>query len=116
MLNLASFTEARNLHLLRGPFYLCFQRGLLDWLADCDPDALIVEANQRYLSTPAAVRWMKQHRRPVLGWGLGAPQITGTFSSLRKTRRSSFLGQFDALLTYSRRGADEYAALGFPAG
>lgn len=29
-------------------------------------------------------------------------------------RRLSFLSQFDALLTYSQRGADEYAALGFP--
>ena len=32
-----------------------------------------------------------------------------------ETLRLSFLLQFDALLTYSRRGADEYAALGFPA-
>jgi len=27
---------------------------------------------------------------------------------------SQFLNQFDALISYSRRGADEYAALGFP--
>jgi glycosyltransferase involved in cell wall biosynthesis len=113
-LNIARFTLARNLHLLRGPFYLCFQRGLLNWLADWNPGALIVEANPRYLSTPAAVRWMKQHGRPVLGWGLGAPPLTGPLSSLRKTRRASFLHQFDGLFTYSCRGAAEYAALGFP--
>ena len=113
-LNVARFTSARNLHLLRGTFYLCFQRGLLNWLAGCNPDALIVEANPRYLSTPAAVRWMKQHGRPVLGWGLGAPPLTGPLSSLRKIRRASFLRQFDGLFTYSHRGADEYAALGFP--
>ncbi len=114
-LNVAQLASARNLNLLRGPFYLCFQRGLLNWLADWDPDVLIVETNQRYLSTPAAVRWMKQRGRPVLGWGLGAPPLKGLFRSLRTARRSSFLHQFDALLTYSRRGADEYAALGFPA-
>jgi len=114
-LHAARLTPARNHNLLGGPFYLCYQRGLLEWLANWDPAALILEANQRYLSTPGAVRWMKQRGRPVLGWGLGAPQITGTFSSLRNTRRSSFLGQFDGLLTYSRRGAEEYAALGFPA-
>jgi glycosyltransferase involved in cell wall biosynthesis len=114
VLNLASFTPARNLHLLRGPFYLCYQRGLVSWLSDCDPDALIVEANPRYLSTPAAVRWMKQHGRPVLGWGLGTAPLTGPLSGLRKSRRTSFLRPFDALITYSRRGADEYAALGFP--
>jgi glycosyltransferase involved in cell wall biosynthesis len=113
VLNIASFTTARNLNLLRGPFYLCYQRGLLGWLTDWNPDVLIVEANQRYLSTPPAVRWMKQHGRPVLGWGLGVPLFTGPLSSLRRTRMISFLDQFDALITYSRRGADEYAALGF---
>ncbi len=114
-LRVAKCTFARNLHLLRGSFYLCYQRGLLYWLADRDPDALILEANPRYLSTPAAVRWMKRGDRPVLGWGLGAPSLTGPFSDLRKDRRNSFLHQFDALFTYSRRGADEYASLGFPA-
>jgi len=113
-LTVASLTPAYNLHLLRGPFYLCFQRGLLNWLADFTPDVLIVEANPRYLSTPAAVRWMKQHGSPVFGWGLGAPLLTGPLSHLRKTRRYSFLHQFDALFTYSRRGADEYTGLGFP--
>jgi len=115
-LQVAGYRFARNLHLLHGPFYLCFQGGLLHWLADCDPDALIVEANPRYLSTPAAMQWMKRRGRPVLGWGLGAPLITGPCSNLRKARRYSFLRSFDALITYSRRGADEYTALGFPSG
>jgi glycosyltransferase involved in cell wall biosynthesis len=114
-LQVAGYTFARNLHLLRGPFYLCFQRGLLKWLADGNPDVLIVEANPRTLSTPLGARWMKQHDRPVLGWGLGASPLTGPLSSLRKTRRASFLRPFDALITYSRRGTGEYAALGFPA-
>jgi len=115
MLNVARLTSARNLHLLRGPFYLCFQRGLLKWLADVNPDVLIVEANPRTLSTPSALHWMKQHERPVLGWGLGAPRLAGPLSSLRKTRWASFLRPFEALITYSRRGAGEYAALGVPA-
>jgi glycosyltransferase involved in cell wall biosynthesis len=114
-LNIARFNQARNLHFLRGPLYLCYQRGLLTWLSEYDPDALIVEANPRYLSTPAAVSWMKQHGRPVLGWGLGAAALSGPLSGLRKSRREAFLRRFDALITYSRRGADEYAALGFPA-
>jgi glycosyltransferase involved in cell wall biosynthesis len=117
-LHVARYTFARNIHFLRGPFYLCHQRGLLTWLADWNPDALIVEANPRYLSTPAAVRWMKQRGRPVIGWGLGAPpsgspQRWG--ESKRGALRLSLLRQFDALLTYSRRGANEYADLGFPA-
>lgn len=113
-LNVAHYTPASNIHFLRGPFYLCVQRGLLPWLAACNPDALILEANPRYLSTPAAVRWMKARGRPVLGWGLGASPLTGPMSGLRKTRRASFLHQFDALITYSHRGASEYAGLGFP--
>ena len=114
-LKVAYYVPARNLHLLRGPLYLCWQHGLLDWLTEWNPDALIVEANPRYLSTPAAVRWMKKHGKPVIGWGLGAPLLSGPFAGLRKTRRLSFLKRFDALMTYSRRGADEYAVFGFPA-
>jgi glycosyltransferase involved in cell wall biosynthesis len=115
-LQVALYTRANNLHLLGGSFYLCFQRGLLRWLADSLPGALIVEANPRYLSTPSALRWMKHRSCPVIGWGLGAPPLKGSLSHLRKARRYSFLHQFDALITYSRRGADEYAALGFPPG
>ena len=111
----ANFTAIENIHLLNGALYLCYQRGLSAWLEACRPDALIVEANPRYLATPAVVRWMKNRGRPVLGWGLGAPPLYGPLSSLRKSRRISFLRQFDGLLTYSRRGADEFAALGFPA-
>lgn len=114
-IRLADFTLVGNIHLLKGSYYVCYQRGLLDWLKACSPDVLIMEANPRYLSTPVAVRWMKSLRRPVLGWGLGAPALSELFSSLRISGRSTFLLQFDGLITYSHRGADEYAALGFPA-
>jgi glycosyltransferase involved in cell wall biosynthesis len=116
------YAPARNLHLFRGPFYLCYQWGLLDWLADWNPDALIMEANPRYLATASAVHWMHARGRKVIGWGLGAPPLSGPFdfalggpaSGFRQTRRVHFLRQFDALLAYSQRGADEYASLGFP--
>jgi glycosyltransferase involved in cell wall biosynthesis len=114
-LRVARYSFARNLHFLREPLYLCYQRGLLRWLSDWNPDALIVEANPRYLATRAAVRWMKQRGRPVLGWGLGAPLLSGPLAGLRQARRFSLIRRLDALLTYSRRGADEYAALSFPA-
>ncbi len=113
-LQTARYAPARNLHLLRGPFYLCYQNGLSAWLKNWDPDALIVEANPRYLATPSAVRWMQRRGRPVIGWGLGAPSLSGTWAGFRQTRRIRFLSRFDALIAYSRRGADEYAALGFP--
>ena len=113
-LQVANYVPAHNLHLLRGPLYLCYQRGFVDWLRTWNPDALIVEANPRYLATPAAIRWMKERSRPVIGWGLGASPLTGSPDKFRQTRRLTLLRQFDALISYSQRGADEYSALGFP--
>jgi glycosyltransferase involved in cell wall biosynthesis len=107
---IAQYTLGQNIHLFGGSLYLCYQRGLMEWLEQWNPDALIVEANPRYLSTPPAVLWMHERNRPVIGWGLGLPPIRGYL----KERRASFLRQFDAMLAYSRRGAEEYAALGFP--
>jgi glycosyltransferase involved in cell wall biosynthesis len=110
----AHLFHGRNLHILSGRFYLCWQFGLIPWLQQWDPDVLIVEANPRYLSTAGAVRWMHRRERRVIGWGLGAPPLSGPFSTLRQARRRSFIHQFDALITYSQNGAAEYAALGFP--
>lgn len=112
-LELAQHSMANNLHLFGGPLYLCWQGGLMAWLKNWNPDALIVEANPRYLSTGQAVRWMQAHGRPVLAWGLGAQRQSGPLSGLRSARRRAFLGQFDALIAYSQRGAEEYRALGF---
>lgn len=106
----ANYREAKNIHLFGGAFYLCYQQGLIDWLEGSNPDTLIVEANPRYLSTPAAVKWMHKRGRKVIGWGLGSPPVDG----LRKQSRLSFISQFDGMISYSQRGADEYAALGFP--
>jgi len=109
-LKVANYRLGKNIHLFGGSFYLCYQRGLIDWLEGWNPDALIVEANPRYLSTPAAVRWMHERNKPVLGWGLGA----SPGRSYLNQRWASFINQFDAMIAYSQRGADEYAALGFP--
>ena len=109
-MQIADYTMGNNIHLLGGSLYQCYQRGLMGWLEQQNPDALIVEANPRYLSTPAAVKWMHEQNKPVIGWGLGAPPTNG----FREKRRATFLSQFDAMIAYSQRGADEYAAQGFP--
>lgn len=109
-LRITIYQVGKNIHLFGGSFYLCYQKGLTNWLEEWNPDALIVEANPRYLSTSSAVKWMRARNRPVIGWGLGAPPIRG----IRERGRINFLRQFDALITYSQRGADEYADLGFP--
>ncbi len=111
---IAKYHEAKNIHLFNGAFYLCYQRDFINWLEEWNPDALIVEANPRYLATSSAVKWMRARGRKVLGWGLGSPHLSGPLAGFRQTGRLSFLSQFDALLAYSQRGAEEYAALGFP--
>lgn len=113
-LQIAQYRAGHNIHLLGGELYLCYQQGLIAWLKECDPHALIVDANPRLLSTSTAVKWMRARRRLVLGWGLGAPHLSGPLARFRQMRRLSFLRRFDALIAYSRRGAEEYAALGFP--
>lgn len=117
-LKIANYRSAENIHLFGGAFYLCYQKGLIRWLADWNPDALIMEANPRYLATSPAVKWMRARGRKVVGWGLGAPIASSSSSVFGRgvgaRAWSRFISQFDALISYSRRGADEYAALGFP--
>ncbi len=115
VLNAAQFTPARNVHLLSGRWYLCWQAGLLRWLENWQPEVLVVEANPRYLRTGAAVRWMRARQRPVIGWGLGAPGGSGRLEALRNGARRRFLRQFDGLITYSQKGAQEYRQAGFAA-
>ena len=114
LLRIPYCVPAQNWNLLRGESYLCYQSGLTRWLEKTNPDALIVEANPRYLATASAVKWMHARGRKIIGWGLGAPPLSGPLAGFRQMRRIHFLRQFDALITYSQRGADDYASLGFP--
>ena len=108
----ARLFRARNLHLLGGSAYLCWQAGLISWLRIWQPQALIMEANPRYINTRLAVRWMHARQRPVIGWGLGVPAARSGFLA---GSRSRFLMSFDALIAYSAQGAREYASTGFDA-
>jgi glycosyltransferase involved in cell wall biosynthesis len=112
----AHFAPARNWHLLdpSSPGYLCWQGGLLPWLEAWQPEALIVEANPRYRSTPAAARWMHARQRPVIGWGLGAPPLKGRLAAWRARSRRQFFALLDGVIAYSQAGAQEYIAAGFP--
>jgi glycosyltransferase involved in cell wall biosynthesis len=89
-------------------------------LSAWDPDALIIEANPRYLSSKKAINWMHRRGRPVIGWGLGAPGFSGrnfanlAFHWVQKRFRNRFLQTLDGLIAYSKRGAKEYLAEGIP--
>jgi len=113
-LTIAEFVPVKNIHLFTGIAYLCLQRGLLAWLRRWDPDALILEANPRYMLNPVARRWMQRKGAPVIGWGLGAPPVRAGYAFVQRAIRRRFLNQFDALIAYSTRGAAEYQAQGVP--
>jgi glycosyltransferase involved in cell wall biosynthesis len=110
----AKLWHGKNIHILDGPLYLCWQSGLIQWLSEWMPSVLIMEANPRYIHSPAAVRWVRKRGGKLIGWGLGSPNPQGILSSLRLSARKRFIKQFDALITYSSQGAGEYADLGFP--
>ncbi|MDX1436503.1 MAG: glycosyltransferase [Anaerolineales bacterium] len=113
-LRAAQHHPAKN-HHFRTPgdrWYFCWQSGLLDWLSEWDPEILIMEANPRYLSSPRGLRWMRRRNRPVIGWGLGAPAGRGALEGARLRRQVQFLRQFEALVTYSGQGAEEFKSLG----
>ncbi len=118
-LEVARTFAARNIQPMSAssPYYVGWQVGLIPWLAGWQPDILIVEANPRLLSTRLAVGWMHQHRRPVIGWGLGTPPINGQrfVAAFLRQDRARFLRSLDGLIAYSQRGAEEYRALGFSA-
>ncbi len=85
-LRITNYQLGKNVHLFSGPLYLCYQRGLIDWLESWNPDALVVEANPRYLSTPSAVKWMHERKKPVIGWGLGAPRFDFAIAPLSASK------------------------------
>lgn len=119
-LRVAKYFQGNNLHILtaNSPYYLLWQRGLLRWLEEWNPDVIVVEANPRYLSTRLAIRWMNRRNRPVIGWGLGMRQPDGAAEKRKGLARMQnwwsigFMNSFSGFIAYSKKGADEYRALG----
>jgi len=103
---------ARNIHILEGKTYFCWQGGLMPWLRTWNPDVLIMEANPRYLHSHHAIRWMKNRNRPVIGWGLGTGGETNPTSMIGR-QWLKFLSQFDMMISYSQKGAEEFLNMGF---
>ncbi len=113
-LKTGQLVRAQNQHLFSGSLYLCRQNGFIEWLENYQPDVLLVEANPRNIKTPKAIKWMHQREKKVSGWGLGAPPIQGVLSKFRLSRRKNLYAKYDAIVSYSQRGAKEYQSLGIP--
>lgn len=112
-LRVAVHAGARNVHILRGRFYACWQGGIKSWLDEWSPDALVVAADTRLLSTRVAVRWARVQEIPVLGWGLGVLHAEGgPISAFRNRFRTRFLRSLDGVIAYSSKAADDYRRAG----
>jgi glycosyltransferase involved in cell wall biosynthesis len=115
-LQIAQYVKAKNKYISNpsSSLFVCWQGGFWRWLETWQPDALIVEANPRYLATRRAIQWMHQKGRKVIGWGLGAPLLNRPLASIRQWERSQLLRSMDAIVAYSKQGAAQYRKLGLP--
>ena len=115
-LQIARLVHAKNRNFVDpgSSLYICWQNGFIKWLEAWQPEVLIVEANPRYPNTRKAIAWMHNQRRKVIGWGLGAPPLGGPLALLRQRERLSLLHSLDAIIAYSRQGAEQYWQLRIP--
>jgi glycosyltransferase involved in cell wall biosynthesis len=109
-LSSARWTKAQNIRLGSGVLAVDWQLGWREWIRKEALQTVILEPNPRYLSNLLMVDRLKAHRRRVLGWSLGpARGIKLIHSAL-----AAFYIQFDALIAYSRAGAENFERLGIP--
>ena len=108
------YTKNKNFLDPSSPLYICWQNEFIMWLEDWQPEVLVVEANPRYPYTRKAIAWMHSKGRKVIGWGLGAPCISGPFADFRNRERLNLLRSLDAIVAYSSQGAEQYRKLGIP--
>jgi len=94
--------------------YLCWQSGIKQWLREFAPNILVIDTNPRLLTSITAIRWMKKHRKPVLGWGLGDLPRSGPnwLCWIRKTLATKMVRRFNGIIAYSSKAAEDYANAG----
>jgi glycosyltransferase involved in cell wall biosynthesis len=107
-LRIAKWVRANNRHFGSGVFSILWQSGAGAWRTAADLQLLILEANPRYLSNALLRRGMRRMGRPVLGWSLGPARAGGWLSGWMR----SYYSGFDAIIVYSRTGADAFRRLG----
>jgi glycosyltransferase involved in cell wall biosynthesis len=110
--SVAKLTDARNVHLFNGKYYLFRQPRLTNWLSHWQPDIVIADANPRNLSIPSLIRWMHKRGRCVLGHGLGILPLSTGWEYLRAVGRRHHYQRFDGLIAYSELAAEQFRGLG----
>jgi glycosyltransferase involved in cell wall biosynthesis len=109
-----NYYSAKNRYLLNSRNMLLIQTNIIEWLSEFDPDVLVMEANPRILSHWQAIRWMHNRNRPVLGWGLGELERSGSGISqrIRRLIANKLATSFDSIIAYSTKAKVDYIAAG----
>ncbi|TWU55490.1 glycosyltransferase family 4 protein [Rubripirellula reticaptiva] len=93
----------------KGVTLVYWQSGLKKTLKSVSADAIITEANPRFVDTGLLKRWSRDNECPILGWGLGTTNFFGHgYANLRNWRRARTLRQFDALIAYGSVAKQQY--------
>jgi glycosyltransferase involved in cell wall biosynthesis len=111
----ALWRRARNRHARTPIGDFVVTGGVLRWLADFAPDALIIEANPRLSAAWTTIAWAKANRVPAIGWGLGELPREGASAEMRAELFGLFVRALDGALAYGSRARDAYVAAGLPA-
>ncbi|MFN8465848.1 MAG: glycosyltransferase family 4 protein [Caldilineaceae bacterium] len=113
-LSAATLTPLANTYWQGARPWICWQRGLSQWLGAVDPEVLILEANPRLLSNWQCIHWMHHRGRRVLGWGLGSmPRSGGKWeNTARALLFAQLVRSFDGVIAYSSKAKKDYINCG----
>lgn len=107
-LRVARWTRATNRTVGAGRARMLWQSGWRQWLERENPQAVVLEANPRYLSNLFILRAMRGTGKQVLGWSLGPIAANGINGAILR----SFYPAFSAMIVYSRSGAEAFRQVG----
>lgn len=100
--------------LANTPLRVVQASGVREMVHRLAPEAIVMSANPRFLFNDAIAEEARALGAQRLGWGLGTMDLTpGVPGVVRRVARRRLLRQFEDVLAYSTRGADEFVRLGF---
>ena len=110
-LQFAEWRRTSNLSIGWAGHRYFWQIGLAKWIENYRPEVLAVESNPRLLSNYVGLKRARKMLIPIVGWGIGVlgdASDTGIYGSFMR----AYFTQFDAMIAYSEKGAEDYRQLG----
>ena len=104
-----NLVRVNNVYRGKGVLYRYFQPELPHQLSQLRPDVLVSEASPRFVDTQKIIGHMHNNGGAVIGWGLGTTDFWDKpFKRLRKWYRNRNLKNFDAMVCYGTKAAEQY--------